>query len=120
MQTFAGRAPGKLHRLVRKVPFAYRLDLAREEISRHQKRGSTVHGKLDQCLMGAGEAANDTKALSMGQLTDELAEGGPQDGIGQVSKWGFVPGDDNTTDLDLERQGEAPLHDMQLPQHSLP
>lgn len=76
--------------------------------------------KLDQCIMGAGEAANDTKALSMGQLTDELTEGGTQDGIGQVNKWGFVPGDDNTTDLDLERQGGAPLHDTQLPQHSLP
>ena len=44
----------------------------------------------------------------MGQLTDELQEEGPQDGMGQVSKWGFVPGDDNTTDLDLERNGRVP------------
>ena len=45
----------------------------------------------------------------MGQLTDELQEERLQDGTGQVSKWGFVPGDDNTTDLDLERNGQALL-----------
>ena len=56
----------------------------------------------------AGEAADVTKAVSMGQLTDELQEEGPKDGMGQVSKWGFVPGDDNTTDLDLERNGRRP------------
>ena len=45
----------------------------------------------------------------MGQLTDELQEPGPQNGQdGQASKWGFVPGDDNTTDLDLERNGVPP------------
>ena len=44
----------------------------------------------------------------MGQLTDELQEPGPQDGAGQASKWGFVPGDDATTDLDLERNGVSP------------
>ena len=45
----------------------------------------------------------------MGQLTDELQEIGPQIGQdGQASKWGFVPGDDNTTDLDLERNGASP------------
>lgn len=46
----------------------------------------------------------------MGQLTDELQEERPQDGTGQVSKWGFVPGDDNTTDLDLERNGQMLLY----------
>ena len=51
-----------------------------------------------------------TKAVSMGQLTDELQEEGPKDGMGQVSKWGFVPGDDNTTDLDLERNGRVSSH----------
>ncbi len=61
--------------------------------------------------MGAGEAADVTKAVSMGQLTDELQEEGPKDGMGQVSKWGFVPGDDNTTDLDLERNGRSSDHD---------
>lgn len=59
-------------------------------------------------VLPAGEAASDTKALSMGQLTDELQEPGPQDGAGQVGKWGFVPGDDATTDLDLERNGASP------------
>ncbi|CAL5226958.1 g9843 [Coccomyxa viridis] len=59
-----------------------------------------------------GEAADVTKAVSMGQLTDELQEEGPKDGMGQVSKWGFVPGDDNTTDLDLERNGLAVMGDV--------
>lgn len=57
----------------------------------------------------AGEAADVTKAMSLGQLTDELREDAPKDGMGQVSKWGFVPGDDNTTDLDLERNGRGVL-----------
>ena len=57
----------------------------------------------------AGEAADITKAMSLGQLTAELQEEGPKAGIGQVSKWGFVPGDDNTTDLDLERNGRGVL-----------
>lgn len=62
----------------------------------------------EDLLAFAGEAADVTKAVSMGQLTDELQEEGPKDGMGQVSKWGFVPGDDNTTDLDLERNGRWP------------
>ena len=65
-------------------------------------------GQKDKAISTAGEAAHDTKALSMGQLTDELQEPGPQDGAGQASKWGFVPGDDATTDLDLERNGMSP------------
>ena len=55
-----------------------------------------------------------TKAVSAGQRTDELQAEGPQDGMGQVSKWGFVPGDDNTTDLDLERNGGAPGRSLPL------
>ncbi len=50
----------------------------------------------------------------MGQLTDELQEEGPKDGMGQVSKWGFVPGDDNTTDLDLERNGRVSSSEVEV------
>jgi hypothetical protein len=58
-----------------------------------------------------GPAASATKALSAGEPgTGQLLGGAAADlnGNHQVSKWGFVPGDEDTTDLNLERNGEKP------------
>ena len=77
-----------------------------------------MNGERRSCselASSAGEAANDTKALSLGQLTDELQGSGAPDGQGQVSKWGFVPGNDDTTNLDLERNGMSPVYTVYIP-----
>lgn len=55
-----------------------------------------------------GVAANQTEALQpAAAAAAALPEGSPAvpGGGPQVNKWGFVPGDEDTTDLDLERNG---------------
>ncbi len=74
-------------------------------------------------LLGAGAAdATDTPTAAAGRGAAAALPGGPAVPAVQVNKWGFVPGEEDTTDLDLEKNGvpqREPCTISKLADHSL-
>ncbi|BDA49326.1 probable kinetochore protein spc7 at C-terminar half [Coccomyxa sp. Obi] len=63
--------------------------------------------------LGDGAAgATGTPAAAAGRGAAAALPGGPAAPAVQVNKWGFVPGEEDTTDLDLEKNGLAVMGDV--------